>query len=133
MIPILQVGGRLPLVFFDLDDIEHWLVLRAAFDKSAARREYRKLIQIPAIIATEWRAAPMARRTFVRSELDAAYLRRLGFGNGVTCVPNAIDVPEVVQPPTRDPTILFLGEYHFAPNADAADHLISRIWPKIRS
>ncbi|MGY4234697.1 glycosyltransferase involved in cell wall biosynthesis [Bradyrhizobium sp. USDA 4449] len=133
MIPILKLDGNLPPVFFDLDDIEHWLTVRAALDKQSSLRAYRRLVQVPAIIAAERSAARLARRTFVCSELDAAYLRRLGYGNGVTCIPNAIGVPEHPQPVAKEPTILFLGGYHFAPNADAADRLISRIWPMILS
>jgi glycosyltransferase involved in cell wall biosynthesis len=55
------------------------------------------------------------------------------FGDGVSCIPNAIDVPPGIEPYSLQPTILFLGSYQYSPNADAADRLISRIWPKIRS
>ena len=133
MIPLLGIGEDLAPVVFDLDDIEHWMVLRAAIERLGSARETRRLLHVPAIISTEYRAAKFARKTFVCSDLDTSYLRSMRFGDGVSCVPNAIDVPPDIEPYSRQPTILFLGSYQYSPNADAADRLISRIWPKIRS
>jgi glycosyltransferase involved in cell wall biosynthesis len=133
MIPILRIGEELAPVVFDLDDIEHWVVLRAALQKPRSAREARRMLQVPAIMSAEYRAANLARKTFVCSNLDRSYLRSMRFGAGVTCVPNAIDVPPSVELHSRQPTILFLGSYQYSPNADAADRLISRIWPKIRA
>jgi glycosyltransferase involved in cell wall biosynthesis len=83
-------------------------------------------------MSAEYRAAKLARKTFVCSDLDTSYLRSMRFGDGVKCIPNAIDVPSI-ESWSQQPTILFLGSYQYSPNADAADRLISRIWPKIRS
>jgi glycosyltransferase involved in cell wall biosynthesis len=132
MIPVLQIEQDLAPIVFDLDDIAHWMVLRAALEKPGSPREIRRLLQAPAILAAEYRAAKLARKTFVCSELDKRYLRRLSF-EGITCIPNAIDLPSAFVPPTPEPTILFLGGYQYQPNADAADRLITRIWPKIRA
>jgi glycosyltransferase involved in cell wall biosynthesis len=133
MIPVLRIGENLSPVVFDLDDIEHWVVLRAAIEKPGSARETRKVIHVPAIMSAEYRAAKFARKTFVCSDLDRSYLRSMRFGAGVTCIPNAIDVPRGIESHSQQPTILFLGGYRYSPNADAADRLISRIWPKIRS
>jgi glycosyltransferase involved in cell wall biosynthesis len=133
MIPVLRIGEGLAPVVFDLDDIEHWVVLRAAIERLGSARETRRLLQVPAIMFAEYRAAKLARKTFVCSDLDTSYLRSMRYGDGVSCVPNAIDVPSSIEPYSPRPTILFLGSYQYSPNADAADRLISRIWPKIRS
>ena len=133
MMPLLRLGEDLAPVVFDLDDIEHWMVLRAAIERLGSVRETRRLLHVPAIISAEYRAAKFARKTFVCSDLDTSYLRSMRFGDGVSCIPNAIDVPPSAEPQCRQPTILFLGSYQYAPNADAADRLISRIWPRIRS
>jgi glycosyltransferase involved in cell wall biosynthesis len=133
MIPILRIRENLPPVLFDLDDIEHWLVVRAALDKASSDRKLVRLLYVPAVILAEFRAARLAQRIFVCSELDKLYLQKLGFGKGVICVPNSIDIPNIIPPPPKQPTILFLGVLSFAPNADAADRLISRIWPRVRS
>jgi hypothetical protein len=133
MMPILRIREHLPPVLFDLDDIEHWLVVRGALDKASSNRRLVRLLYVPALILAEYRAARLAQRVFVCSELDKLYLQKLGFGKGVTCVPNSIDIPNIIRPAPKQLTILFLGVLSFAPNADAADRLISRIWPRVRS
>ena len=125
MMPLLRIGEDLAPVVFDLDDIEHWTVLRAAIERLGSARETRRLLHVPAIISAEYRAAKLARKTFVCSDLDTSYLRSMRFGDGVSCIPNAIDVPPDIEPHSRQPTVLFLGSYQYSPNADAADRLIS--------
>jgi len=135
MIPILGIQENLPPVLFDLDDIEHRVVVRAALDKASSDRRLVRLLHVPAVILAERRAARLARRMFVCSELDKLYLHKLGFGKSVVCIPNSIDIPHIVLPALTpgQPTILFLGQLSWPPNRDAADRLISRIWPKIRT
>jgi glycosyltransferase involved in cell wall biosynthesis len=133
MTPILRIRENLPPVLFDLDDIEHRIVIRAALDQASSDRRLRRLLHVPAVILAEHRAARLARSIFVCSESDRLYLQKLGFGKGVICVPNSIDIPNNIPPAPKQPTILFLGVLRWPPNADAADRLISRIWPRVRS
>jgi hypothetical protein len=91
LMPILRIQENLPPVLFDLDDIEHWLVVRAALDKASSDRRLVRLLHVPPVILAEYRAARLAQRIFVCSELDKLYLQKLGFGKGVICVPNSID------------------------------------------
>jgi glycosyltransferase involved in cell wall biosynthesis len=133
MVPILRIRESLPPIFFDLDDIEHWSAARAALDNSSSNRKPRRLLQIPAVFLAEYRAARFAQKMSVCSELDKLYLQKLGFGKGVICIPNSIDIPNSVPPLPEQPTILLLGPMRWPPNADAADRLISRIWPRVRS
>jgi glycosyltransferase involved in cell wall biosynthesis len=133
MIPILRIRENLPPVLFDLDDIEHRVVIRAALDRASSDRRLRRLLHFPAVLLAEHRAARLAQSIFVCSESDKLYLQKLGFGKGVICVPNSIDIPNINPPAPEQPTILFLGVLRWPPNADAADRLIYRIWPRVRS
>jgi glycosyltransferase involved in cell wall biosynthesis len=133
MMPILRMRENLPPVLFDLDDIEHWLVVRSALDKASSNRRLARLLYVPAVILAEFRASRLAQRIFVCSALDKLYLQKLGFGKGVICVPNSIDIPNIIPRPPKQQTILFLGVLSFPPNTDAADRLISGIWPRVRS
>jgi glycosyltransferase involved in cell wall biosynthesis len=133
MLPVLQIRRNLPPILFDLDDIEHRLVIRGALDTASSDRRLIRLLHIPAVIMVEYWAASLAQNIYVCSDLDKLYLQKLGFGKGVICVPNSIDIPNIIPPAPKQPTILFLGVLRFPPNADAADRLISRIWPRVRS
>jgi glycosyltransferase involved in cell wall biosynthesis len=41
-------------------------------------------------------------------------------------------MPAEVDPPARVQSIMFLGGYHYEPNAQAAERLIAHIWPLIQ-
>jgi glycosyltransferase involved in cell wall biosynthesis len=56
----------------------------------------------------------------------------LGMGSNVVVVPNAVDITKGDHPLSTEKTILFLGHYAYPPNAEAAERLISRIWPLVR-
>jgi glycosyltransferase involved in cell wall biosynthesis len=129
---ISQVDRKLPPVFFDLDDVEHRVKSRAALMSPSWRKKATNFIQVPAIMAAEARATRLAKRTFVCSEYDRLQLRMLGMGSNVTVVPNAVDIPRRDPALPLDRTILFLGYYEYPPNIEAAERLISRIWPLIR-
>jgi glycosyltransferase involved in cell wall biosynthesis len=133
MLSVFRIEEKLPPIFFDVDDVEHWSAARAALDSSSAARKPIRLLHVPALFAAEYRAAKLAYKTSVCSELDKSYLQRLGFGRGVICVPNAIEIPARIAPTSKQPTILLLGPLTWPPNADAADRLISRIWPRVRA
>jgi hypothetical protein len=45
--------------------------------------------------------------------------------------PNALPIPAIVENAKTDESILFLRTYGYLPNGDAAERLISRIWPEI--
>jgi glycosyltransferase involved in cell wall biosynthesis len=119
----------LPLLF-DLDDIEHWVKVRSSLGFTSLVAKLFNLLQVPAHYYAEMKAARIAAMTFVCSELDRAYLARLGMAN-VQSIPNALPIPAVVENAKTDASILFLGTYEYLPNVEAAERLISRIWPKI--
>jgi glycosyltransferase involved in cell wall biosynthesis len=120
-------------IFFDLDDIEHRVKLRAAQTASSPLAKMHNLLEIPALLQAERRSIARAARTFVCSPLDRAILSELNFDVSRTVVaPNAIEVAEPRPGLLRSKSILFLGNYGHAPNAEAAERLITRIWPKLR-
>ena len=86
-----------------------------------------RLSGVPKIMIAERKAIRSADKTFVCSEVDQSYLARLKMGN-VTVIPNAIVVPKGKCPVSSQHTVLFLGNYAYPPNAEAAERLISRIW-----
>ncbi|NPV68016.1 MAG: glycosyltransferase [Anaerolineae bacterium] len=73
-------------------------------------------------------------RAVVVSEQDARTLRRLTPGLPVAVIPNGVDlerfVPTEHEPDT--PTLIFTGNYDYAPNVDAALLLIREIFPAVR-
>lgn len=73
-------------------------------------------------------------RTVVVSEQDARTLRRLTPELPVAVIPNGVDLERFV--PTDHeadaPTLIFTGNYDYAPNVDAALLLIREIFPAVR-
>lgn len=73
-------------------------------------------------------------RTVVLTEHDAAALRNLNADLSVSVIPNGVDVgffnPTGYEP--DEPALLFLGNYDYAPNLDAALRLVRDIFPRIR-
>lgn len=132
MTPFFRLRRRLPPIFFDLDDIEHRLKIRTALAERSFPRKLANLLQVPAIYWAERQAAQRSRKTFLCSEEDRRYLHRIGVRRGVTSISNAMSLPANVTPPSQAATILFLGGYDYPPNAQAAERLITRIWPLIR-
>jgi glycosyltransferase involved in cell wall biosynthesis len=130
--PVLGTRRPLPPILFDLDDIEHWVKFRMALGMRSWLAKVPRLLQVPAIMALERRAIRRAARTFVCSETDRRYLKRLGFA-GVVTIPNAVSIPLEPQPVAADKTIMLIGAYHYRPNVEAAERLITAIWPLIRS
>jgi hypothetical protein len=47
MMPLLRLGEGLAPVVFDLDDIAHWIVLRAAIERLGSVREARRCSTFP--------------------------------------------------------------------------------------
>jgi glycosyltransferase involved in cell wall biosynthesis len=134
MTALLQLQRIRSPIFFDLDDIEHRVKLRAAQTASSPFVKMHNLLEIPALLQAERRSIARAARTFVCSALDRAILSELNFDVSRTVVvPNAIEVAEPRPGLLRSKSILFLGNYGYAPNAEAAERLITRIWPRLRA
>jgi glycosyltransferase involved in cell wall biosynthesis len=125
---------RRTAIFFDLDDIEHFSMLRRLLHHPAWPMERLLLMQIPRLLLTEVQAIRRSRLTFVCSEHDCRHLRRLACSRRVEVVANSIRFPTgaPVQRATA-PIILFVGYMGYEPNALAADALVQDIWPAVHA
>jgi glycosyltransferase involved in cell wall biosynthesis len=131
MCAYLATGHRGDNVVFDLDDVEHRVRLRASLKPPVQPGKLLALSHVPAIYVAERRGAARSQLTFVCSEADRRKLRRLGV-RGVAVVPNAVHVPAAPPPLTREPTLLYLGDYGYEPNREAAERAATRILPLVR-
>ncbi|MEQ8662768.1 MAG: glycosyltransferase family 4 protein, partial [Gammaproteobacteria bacterium] len=125
--------AALPPVFFDLDDVEHVSHARAIRRPPYWRSKSLQYLHLPALMLGERRAIRLSRRAFVCSAADRERVRRDLAVDNVDVVPNAIVPPPRYVPPPAQPHLLFVGTYGYAPNRDAAEHLIDDIWPRIRA
>lgn len=80
-----------------------------------------------------WMFTPYA-RTIVLTEEDRTELLRLNPRLPVAVIPNGIDLAQFQpQPQPRDPhTLLFVGNYEYPPNHEAALYLASQILPAVQ-
>ena len=133
MSAVRAAGAIASRVYFDLDDIEHIALARRVWNSPSWPAERLKLIQVPALAVAERRAIRAATMTFVCSGSDARYLRRFASTKAVAVVPNAVTLPAAAAPNPNTKTVLFLGAFGYAPNAVAADYLVTEIWPRVRA
>jgi glycosyltransferase involved in cell wall biosynthesis len=115
---------------FDIDDVEHRLAIRSALGCRSWFSKSINLLKVIAIFLAERKAARLSERLFVCSEYDRRYLQQLGFGSRVVTVPNAISFPSS-SPFFAGQTVLFLGFLSYPPNSEAAERLVSVIWPLV--
>jgi glycosyltransferase involved in cell wall biosynthesis len=90
------------------------------------------LLQIPRLLLAEIQAIRRSRVTFVCSEHDWQYLRRLGCSRRVKVVANSVLLPAYTGG-ASEPVVLFVGIMSYLPNALAADTLLRDIWPTVRA
>ncbi len=131
MCPLLLMGGTLPRILFDLDDVEHVAQIRVARQSANPRDKMLSYLYVPALVFGERRAIRRARETFVCSPSDRRYLSERWRLPRISVVPNAISIPRA-QPAPEESTVLFLGNFGYEPNLQAARFLIKTIWPRIR-
>jgi glycosyltransferase involved in cell wall biosynthesis len=137
-LPIMTALARAGIndipVLFDLDDVEHLVRKRAAAVTGGRLASFRVKLEIPALAAEERRALDRATATFICSEHDLGRMEREGFDTRrVVVAPNAVAIPEHQPALSPQMTALFIGNYRHAPNAEAAEALIARIWPIVRA
>lgn len=132
MPPVLRASPPLPPLFLDLDDVEH-----IAFARSIAhppRWPGRNLLylHLPALCLGEMAALRRAHKVFVCSTTDQTRMRRLFRTGKVEVLENALPLPEP-GPPGPEPQLLFLGNFGYRPNAQAAEYMLEAIWPLVYS
>jgi glycosyltransferase involved in cell wall biosynthesis len=74
-------------------------------------------------------------RLIVLTDKDAAMLREINPNLKPTVIPNGVDtdyfVPTGIEPDT--PTLIFTGNFEYAPNLDAAMQLVKHIFPAVKT
>jgi glycosyltransferase involved in cell wall biosynthesis len=130
--PMLLTKRHLPPVFLDLDDVEHRVFLRDVAQPPKWRTKPLLYLQWPSFLLGERRAISLSRKTFVCSEVDQRYLSGRWRLPNVCAIPNAIRIPES-QPLSDKRVLLFLGLLSYGPNTVAAEELVTKIWPRVRT
>lgn len=133
MLPIIQSGRRPPRLILDLDDVEHRVWMRRACSKPFYPGKQAQLLQVPALVWLERQAVASSRLALVCSDTDRHHLRRLGFGDTVQVVPNALPAQSAPPGLVNERTMLFLGDMKNTPNRLAAERMARKIWPLIRT
>jgi glycosyltransferase involved in cell wall biosynthesis len=131
MCPLIKCKARLPTVYFDLDDIEHVVLLRRIKNSLNRLKNLLLYLQLPVLMLFEKRSIKLSKNSFVCSNLDADYLSNKFKLATLRSIPNAVTIPDNFSIPGKEKSILFIGSYNYKPNVDAADILISKIWPII--
>ncbi len=121
-------------VFFDLDDIEHIAWFRRLLHDPGWRGERLLLLQTPRLMLAERSATRFANTTFVCSESDRRYLKRLSGDACIEVIPNSVPFPSIpAVGASSEALALFVGSMGSRPNAQAVDYLVQRVWPKVRA
>lgn len=79
-----------------------------------------------------WRKA---KRLAAMSTEDKKFIEDVDKTLEVDVIANGVDVPffrETKKVKTKNPTVLFIGNFKWLPNRDAAQFLVKQIWPKIK-
>ncbi|MBZ0301705.1 MAG: glycosyltransferase family 4 protein [Anaerolineae bacterium] len=126
--------GNLPALITPYESYS--LYLKRALESSSGLVD-PVLITLRRLIARRyegWMFTPYA-RTVVVSEADRDELRGIHPALPIAVIPNGIDLAYFTpQPVERDPAaLLFVGNYEYAPNVDAALRLAREILPPIRA
>jgi glycosyltransferase involved in cell wall biosynthesis len=107
MLPLLATPLK-PLLYLDVAKIKKW------------ERYY-------------WKRAT---RLAAMSQEDKNFMLHLEPGLEINVIANGVDIPhftKVKKPRLKHPTILFIGNFKWLPNRDAAKFLVNQIWPHIKS
>lgn len=134
MCPFLQMpAGSVPPIIFDLDDIEHRKAYRQLVDGTFYPGKLAAFLRLPALLLGEIRAIRRAQTTLVCSPGDRRYLSRFVGRDKVAVVPNVAVFPAHVPSTEPGESLMFIGSFTYAPNVDAAEHLVRVLWPRIHA
>ncbi len=108
------------------------LISHLTTDKAPAHKVV--LARLQRVLASNferWMFEPY-RHTVVVSEADRDELLDINATLPVSVIPNGVDIPATRTTEREKNRILFLGNYEYAPNVDAAMWLAREIFPRIR-
>ena len=133
LLPCLATGAALPPIFFDLDDVEHRFLVRSLFARKTWLGDKFRILHLPVLMHAERRALRSAATAFVCSHRDRDYLQRLYRLDNIVVVPNPARLKPITTHMDDGRQILFVGAYGYAPNADAAERLVTDVFPRVRA
>lgn len=131
MLPLLATRQTKIPMLFDLNDLLHKVHWRSLITPPFHIGKLGYAMHIPALFAAEYRAIKAASVTAVCAEADRVAAARICPGQRTVVVSNAVDCPSNPPSLSKDQTLLFLGNYTYEPNVQAAERLVHRIWPRI--
>jgi glycosyltransferase involved in cell wall biosynthesis len=133
MMALRASGARPSNLFFDFDDVPHRVRVRASLQSPLRPGKLAYLAHVPALVAAARHGARSSRATFTCSDVDRRHLIRWGIAGNVAVIPNAVTLPLAPPRLAKEPTLLFLGAFHYGPNVEAAERLVRRIFPLVRA
>jgi len=132
MCPALLTRRDLPPIYLDLDDIEHIKVVRQLRQPPFWPGKYLYYLQVPALMSGERRAAKLARKSFVCSDLDRDYLVKRWRFSSIVTLPNAVSIRTEYGTEPGSRSLLLVATYAYGPNIIGADFLVKEVWPLVR-
>jgi len=127
-----QLVKDLPNVVVPYESYALWLE-RAALEKPLATRWIHRLQHRLARNFESWMFEPYD-RTVLLTDLDARAVQALNPCTRTSVIPNGVDLA-FFEPVAREPeeaALLFIGNYDYAPNLDAAVRLARDIFPRVK-
>jgi glycosyltransferase involved in cell wall biosynthesis len=126
-----RVGGSLPPIVLDVDDLEHVKLSRMAASQTSSRE---KLISKAWAAIAKYsirQAGKVATRMLVTSDLDRSKLQAFSQAP-VSVLPNSAKTfaPSKMEVPT-EPLALFVGTFAYPPNVEGVKWLLAHVWPRI--
>jgi glycosyltransferase involved in cell wall biosynthesis len=131
--PLFNIKRKLPPISLDLDDIEHKKFSRNLRLPPFWFGKLAYYLQIPNIFFGELKAVRHSSLTFVCSDFDKTYLKKVSGSNSIEVFSNSIEFPAKASIRRRKNVIVFVGSYTYTPNIDAADFLVNSIFPLIKT
>lgn len=125
-------------VVVDLDDIPSVVAMRDIERSLSLTRQRANLWKWKDAVRTflyESRALRQCDSVWICSELDRKKIARRIGDRGLRVIPNVVDV-EKLSSISRTPephTVLFVGDFNYAPNLEGAFFLLDRVWPLVRA
>ena len=128
----LHLVRRLPNVIVPYESYSLWLE-RAVQEETRRLARWEKQLRLRVARSFESWMFEDYDRAVVLTDRDARTLRALNPNIPVVVIPNGVDVdyftPTGYEP--TEPTLLFVGNYNYAPNLDAALRLARDIFPRV--
>jgi len=129
----LHLVRHLPNVIVPYESYSLWLE-RAVQEEPRRLARWQKQLRLHMARRYEsWMFEPYD-RAVVLTDRDARTLRALNPSVPVVVIPNGVDVdyfsPTGYEP--NEPALLFVGNYNYAPNLDAALRLVRDIFPRVQ-